>query len=695
MEPPSLERALADSNLYEAWLKVKANKGCAGVDRQTIGSFEKQLQRNLTILKEEVLSGKYVPIPLLVTRIPKKTGGMRTLAIPAVRDRILQTAVALVLTPVFEAEFEDCSFAYRKNRSVDKAVERIVHLRNQGYNWVVDADIEAFFDSVDRQILMKELKRLIHDPGTLHLIDQWLKNEAVDQNLRYCFFKGIPQGSPISPLLANLYLDTLDEELLEKNLKLVRFADDFIILAKNKDSAQEALEITEDVLEALKLEIHKEKTRVVSFNQGFRFLGVQFIRSLAFKFWKKSEDKKATVIRDGAIKGQQSGLAGAKVDSYQEGIIAQAFREAGILPVLPREPEETLDPVSLPPDELQEVIPSGHDPRLRTLYLFKHGYVLGKESERFVIKYRGKILQEIPAIKVDQIMVFGNGQITTQAMHFCLKERIPIFLLSGHGRFYGVIDSFDTEPVLLHGAQFARASDLDFSLRIAKAFVKGKVANSRVILLRYARKRLAPELKAGAAKLKSSLARISGARSLDELRGMEGSAAKTYFFAIAKTISKEWNFNGRKRQPPPDPVNSMLSYGYTLLFYNVYSLLRARGLNPHVGFLHPMRPGHPALVSDVIEEFRAIVVDVVVLNLVLNNKIEPKEFSCSDSHGCILSKEARKKFIKIFENKLNSKIKHPISGLNLDYRRCIEYQANHLARVIRGVEPEYKPMVLK
>ena len=679
MERLSLEKLLSDANLFEAWSKVKANKGGAGIDGETIEKFSYNLVSNLHQLKDEVLAQKYTPRPLLVVRIPKKAGGMRTLAIPAVRDRVLQTAVALALYPVFEAEFEDCSFAYRKNRSVDKAIERIVHFRNQGYNWVVDADIEAFFDSVDRKILLKELTRLIKDPGILHLIDLWLKNEAVEQNIHYCFFKGIPQGSPLSPLLANLYLDTLDEELLDKNLKLVRFADDFIILAKNRDSAQEALEITEDVLEALKLELHKGKTRLVSFAQGFRFLGVQFIRSLAFKLSKKSKEK-TQAIQDTA---------------RPEGVMEQAFKEVGILPNHSKKPEETFDQLSLHPDELQETIPSGHNPRLRTLYLFRHDYILCKESERFVIKQKGKVIQEIPAIKIDQIMVFGNGQITTQAMHFCLRERIPIFLLSGHGRFYGVIDSFDTEPILLHRDQFRRASDPDFCLSIAKAFVKGKIANCKTVLLRYARKRFAPELKAGAMKLKSSLARISNVKSLDELRGIEGNAAKAYFSAIANTIGQEWNFKTRQRQPPPDPVNSLLSYGYTLLFYNVYSLLRARGLNPHVGFLHPMRRGHPALVSDVMEEFRAIVVDVVVLNLVLNNRINLQEFSCSGFKGCLLSKEARKKFIRAFENKLNSSLKHPISGLNLDYRRCIEYQARHLARTIRGLEPKYNPLILK
>lgn len=141
----------------------------------------------------------------------------------------------------------------------------------------------------------------------------------------------------------------------------------------------------------------------------------------------------------------------------------------------------------------------------------------------------------------------------------------------------------------------------------------------------------------------------------------------------------------------------MLSYGYTLLFYNVYSFLRARGLNPHVGYLHPLRSGHPALVSDMIEEFRAVVVDAVVFNLVLNRKLEPKDFTLPDSPGqpCYMSNNARAVFIRSFEAKMNAAVIHPVSGLHLDYRRCIEHQVQELAAVIRGRQSQYRPMVIR
>jgi CRISPR-associated protein Cas1 len=205
------------------------------------------------------------------------------------------------------------------------------------------------------------------------------------------------------------------------------------------------------------------------------------------------------------------------------------------------------------------------------------GCTLGKESERLVVRKQEKVLQEVPAIKVDQILVFGNSQITTPAMSYCLMERIPIVLLSGKGRYYGVVDSLDTDPVLLQRDQFAKSADPEFCLHIARAIVAGKLANMRLILRRYARKREASLLHHTDTVLQGYTAAIEKAETLDQVRGYEGITSKTYFEGMRALLSPAWGFERRVRQPPTDPVNSLLSYGYTLLFYNIYALIRARG----------------------------------------------------------------------------------------------------------------------
>lgn len=690
MQSPQLSDALADPNLHQAWSKVYENQGCAGVDGETLADFADHLLANLDTLRNEVHYGTYRPQPLLQVAIDKPGGGKRLLSIPSVRDRILQTAVTLVIEPVFEAEFEDCSFAYRKGRSVDQAVARIQTLQRQGYQWVVDADIQAFFDNIDHTLLLRQIGRLITDNALLQLIQQWLNATVFDNGQFFTLHQGVPQGSPISPLLSNLYLHHLDEALLADNACLVRFADDFLVLCKSQDRAEQMLELTDDLLGRLRLSLNVQKTRVVHFDQGFRFLGVQFIRSLAFKTEPDPTDGIIQPVNAKQPAPPPTQPAQTAAQTAMQLAFAEAKLKANDFP----HREIPLENLGLP-DEAD--LPADSEPLLRTLYLLQHGQVLGKESERLIVRQEHTVVREIPAIKVDQVMVFGNAQITTQAMHFCLQERIPIYLLSGQGNFYGVIDSFSTEPVLLHREQFLRADDPAFCLAMAKALVHGKLANCRLLLQRLARRHGTGELATAAAGLKKTLASLKQATTLDELRGYEGSAANTYFQALSASVDNTWGFTRRVRQPPTDGINAMLSYGYTLLFYNIYSLLRSRGLNPHVGFLHALRQGHPALASDIMEEFRALVVDAVVWNLALNQRLTPDDFDYPKAAGepCLLKPPARKMFIKALEEKLNAAITHPVTGVSLDYRRCMEYQVQHLSQVIRGLEPHYQAMVLR
>jgi CRISPR-associated protein Cas1 len=730
MKPVRLNDVLTDTNLQQAWCKVFENRGCVGCDGQSLEAFGGNLRTNLDTLRDEVRYGTYRPLPLLRAAIDKPGGGTRMLSIPTVRDRVLQTAVAQALEPLFEAEFEDCSFAYRKGRSVDQAVARVQWWQRQGYEWVVDADIERFFDTIDHERLLVEVGKLVADADIMTLLRQWLHATVLDGRRRSVMREGVAQGSPIAPLLSNLYLDHLDDELLDNNLRLVRFADDFLVLCRSRERAEDALRLTDALLRELRLTLNARKTRIVDFKRGFRFLGVQFIRSLAYKVGRGEADNPFALpqsdarngVSDAAAaiaghsvpreyfskaapnkfplpdplpKGEEVSLTASPAPDDIQNAMQRAFAEAGIRAddFAGGEPDE--EDGFGPPDG--EVFPAGHDPRLRTLYLMQHGQVLGKESERLTVHRGTDLLYEIPAIKVDQVMVFGNAQITTQAMQFCLLERIPIYLLSGQGRYYGVVDSFGAEPVLLQRDQFLRADDPAFCLRVARALVRGKIANSRVLLLRLARRHPPDALRAAAQTLNESLAQLEDADSLDQLRGFEGNAAKVYFGALAQTLDSAWGFTQRVRRPPTDPVNALLSYGYTVLFYNMYSLLRSRGLNPQVGFLHALRAGHPALASDLIEEFRAPVVDAAVWRLVLNGQLKPEDFDYPQTAGeaCLLNPEARRRFIEILEAKLNAAIRHPVSGADLDYRRCMEHQVRHLAAVIRGLEPGYRPMILR
>jgi len=265
--------------LEAAFGRVQENAGCRGADGVTINHFARNLEHNLRDLSNSLHEQSYHPYPLLRFAIPKRSGGgERFLSVPTVRDRVAQTAAFLATKDIFEAEFETVSHGYRAGRGVRTAVYEIKAWRDKGYRYAVDADIDDYFDNVPHDLLLEKLEKLF--PGAsrvLRLFEKWIKVEVYDGKRVWRLEKGIPQGSVVSPALANLFLDQLDETLLSLGLKLVRFADDFLVLAKSEQEAYDNYELTDMALEDLHLDLNPLKTKVVSFDRGFKFLGAIFL----------------------------------------------------------------------------------------------------------------------------------------------------------------------------------------------------------------------------------------------------------------------------------------------------------------------------------------------------------------------------------------------------------------------------------
>ena len=650
------EDIYAPEMLYAAWDRVEENDGCAGMDGISILSFGENLDAELLKLHFDLKECTYRPQPLLRFAISKASGGERILCVPTVRDRVAQTAAMLVVGPKLDREFEPVSFAYRRGRSVRQAVYRIKEYRDRGYMWVVDADIEAFFDRVDHVLLMRAFRELIDDEAVADLIEGWVRGEIWWEGKTTRNTRGVPQGSPISPLLANLYLDIFDEELEREGLKLVRYADDFVVLCKDEAGARHALEISEGALADLQLKLNQDKTRITTFKQGFRYLGALFIDNL---------------------------ILPSKEDGSYLGL-----KPSGRTQVPPQEETPERDVIARPQEERL------YSPFMRTLYIQEQGAMLKKEHERLIVEKDDVELLSLPASKIAQIVIFGRCQITSAAMSFCLWRDLPITVLSNRGRYYGRIESTQGDRLGLHRVQFARAMDEGFALTFSKALVTAKLHNARVLLQRHKSEAVQEAIE----RLREAIKKAETVDSLDALRGCEGNGAAAYFPAFGALLREGFSFRRRVRQPPTDPVNSMLSFGYTLLFYNIFSLLRVHGLDPYQGYLHAARPNHPTLASDLMEEFRTPIVESLVLSLVNQKIVKPGGFYVlkdGERSPCFLANDTRKRFVRAFEEKMHTEVFHPESEFRVDYRRCIALQIGRFIQFLRGDKHEYKPFRIR
>lgn len=267
-------------NLYIAWEKVRANKGAGGVDRVSVEDFEQNLDLNLREIHRLLYEDKYIPQPVRRVWIPKPNGDKRPLGIPVIRDRVVQQALLNRMSQIFEPKFLECSFGFRPNRSTQQAIQKTEeYIRRDGCEWVVEVDIEKFFDSVDRKLLLELIHEEIADGRVLRLIRLFLEAGVMEEMKVKHVLSGTPQGGVISPLLANIYLHSLDETMLKEGFRIIRYADDAVVLCRTKAEAEAALNKIREVLEGkLKLRLNVEKTKIVHKTQGFEFLGYYFGR---------------------------------------------------------------------------------------------------------------------------------------------------------------------------------------------------------------------------------------------------------------------------------------------------------------------------------------------------------------------------------------------------------------------------------
>jgi len=356
----------------------------------------------------------------------------------------------------------------------------------------------------------------------------------------------------------------------------------------------------------------------------------------------------------------------------------------------------------------------GVETLMATLYLTEQYSVVKIEGEALrvqfpaerVSKRAGKVVR-VPLAKVEQVMVLGDITLTTPALHALLERRIAVHYLSARGRSYGALTADWGKNSSVRLAQYALFGDVTRRFMIAQQCVAGKLLNMRTTLLRYARSREeSAELQEAARTIRGCLraiTRLSVPNEVDladrmhgfgPLLGLEGSASAAYYSVFASLLKGEWGFAGRVKRPPTDPINALLSFGYTVRTNQIVSLVHAVGLDPGLGVLHQPGFGKPALALDLIEAFRPIIVDSVIITMVNTGQITVKDFD-AEVGAYRLKDDARRAFLEKLAVRLSERVQHPVFGYQTSYRRCIELQARLFAKYAQGEIPQFVPFTVR
>ena len=336
------------------------------------------------------------------------------------------------------------------------------------------------------------------------------------------------------------------------------------------------------------------------------------------------------------------------------------------------------------------------------LYVDEPGCAIKKTGERILVAKENEIIRDIPLIHLGQVVISGNVNLTTPAMQTLLHEGIPVVFLSPYGRYHGALTPQVSRNSLLRRAQHRVADDGEKCLALSKAFVHGKIWNMRTMLQR--RKwRAEKGTEDALAPLLSSIKamhgmqkRIPRAADLTQLLGMEGNASAEYFRSFAFMLKSEmgFDFERRSRRPPADATNALLSFAYSLLTADVMAAIQTVGMDPYIGFFHQVKYGKPCLALDLMEEFRPIIADSVVITLINTRQITPDDFEQSHG-GWYLKSNARKKFYAAYETRKNETLTHPVFKYKLSFRRAMELQARLLAKYLTDEIDAYTPLTVR
>jgi group II intron reverse transcriptase/maturase/CRISPR-associated endonuclease Cas1 len=739
-----LENIFTLHNLKQAFADISSK--AVGLDEMSVKLFKEDLEANLLELSKSVIDGSYAPEPLKHIKIKKSSlDEFRPIGIGALKDKIVQKSLANELSLYFEKHFSDKSYAYRPHRGSLKAISRVKDFLQRGYIWVYRSDIANFFEEIEHDKLFSLLLQQIADERVISLIALYLKNGSF-QRYRYLeHFEGIHQGDPLSPLLSNIYLNQFDWFMENNDISFVRFGDDFVLLAHSqKELEVEVLKI-EKFIKTLSLSINKNKSYTShAIKKGFDFLGVRF-DGYELSISKDRVDdailKINTITKSIHTFSQMvdrlnSYLLG--LNRYYKKILSQdhpqykLLQDALLLALSKRVTEdrkrglittkkkfrEHLNLVEYPTaisamqkrDFITRIITRGYEAYLAskkykkpskkltnkrkayakkfattsTMYIGEAGVFLGVSYNKFVIKKSGRVIFSMPKTHCERIIIASLGVImSANVVKLCASQGIAIDFIdkkvsTPYASLYASKNSY--AKMSIRQMEFLGTP---MQMKLAKAFIKGKVKN-QINYLKYLNK-YHQLLDSHIEKIEKKLSELlKTPKTPNSLMGHEGMSAILYWDALGLIVDDKIEFQGRITYGAKDVVNSALNYGYAILYGRVhYHAVRA-GLSLHISYLHALDDSKPTLVYDMIEEFRAFVVDRSIFTMI--NQNEPMKL---DKDG-MLDTKTKQKIAKNILERIGSYTRHKKATKKID--NIIADQAYLLSRSIKGLST-YKPFI--
>lgn len=766
MAAPTLSDVAEPERLRDAWQRVRKKRAAGGVDGMSVAEFERDAETYLAELSKVLRLGAYVPEPLKHGSVDKP-GKMkkRDIGLPSVRDKVVQTTLARLLVDFYDPQLSNCSYAYRPGKGTVKAIGRVRDFLKRKNVWAAPVDIVDFFDTIHHDTCLSILERRITDPGVVRLVKLYLSTGVLKHDRWEDTFDGVPQGGVLSPVMSNIYLNELDQFLHQRNTVFVRYADDILLMATDRNLLLKEIASAEDFLKkTLRLMTHSSDDPAANISRGFSFLGIFFHRD-RIRIDYNRMDEKVNRIRGelagrrdfrGVITRLNDFFTGVRryyarlmPNSHQldtlesralaelSGFIARGKAEGFVeTKKMCREHLERLvfirdKTANQKKPVIDKIIEDGftrfqetdtqtaqkadnrsvqsavgkkkqqYARKLATeteLVVSKFGHFIGYTRYKFTVKHKGVVVAAVPKNRLRRLVINSRGvTISSDCIHQCCKRGISIELLSDRGEPFAMLYS-PQFAITQASAEQLGARDTPTGAHLACEFLKGKARN-QINMLKYFNKylkRVEPEkgevvaanviqMQALAKNLKPGQARDEPRETFrNRLMGFEGNISTYYWASVRQILPPELPFEGRVTRGARDTVNSVINYGYGILYNRVQQALADAGAALHISFLHEPQGKKPTLVFDLIEEFRQFIVDRTVIAMF--NRQEPLN---TDKRG-YLTEKTRQLIVKNVQERLGSYIRW-----RRKQWRCedvILHQARLVMHHVRG-EKKYRAFI--